>query len=204
MSIPRARRTPLAALLVVLVITAGCGRDPQPGPYTADAGLHRDVAAADRLYREAVAVIDDDPEAGEALLRAALGHDLFHGPAHNNLGVLFLRRDRLYEAASEFEWARKLLPGHPDPRVNLAMALERGGKHGDALTACHAALQVQPGYLPAIQTAAYIRLRHDLHDDPASDSADILARLAEIESRSGDPTWRDWAKRWRLRLTADG
>lgn len=203
MSIPRARCIPVVALVCVLVAT-GCGRNRQPGPYAVDAEVRRDVAAADRLYREAVAVLDEDPEAGERLLRAALGHDLFHGPAHNNLGVLFLRRGRLYEAATEFEWARKLLPGHPDPRVNLAMALERGGKHTDALTACQAALEVQPGYLPAIQTAAYIRLRHDLGDDPARNTADILAHLQAIESRSADPTWRDWAKRWRLRLTADG
>jgi hypothetical protein len=49
----------------------------------------------------------------------ALSADLFFGLAHNNLGVLYLKEDKLYEAANEFEWARKLMPGHPDPRMNL-------------------------------------------------------------------------------------
>lgn len=52
---------------------------------------------------------------------------MFNGPAHNNLGVLFLERGQLCKAANEFEWTRKLLPGHPDPRVNLALTLERAG-----------------------------------------------------------------------------
>ncbi len=43
---------------------------------------------------------------------------------------MFLGQRKLYEAANEFEWAKKLLPGHPDPRVNLARTLEEAGASG--------------------------------------------------------------------------
>ena len=49
------------------------------------------------------------------------------------IGVIYLDRGEHYEAASELEWARKLLPGHPDPRVNLALLYERAGRTPDAL-----------------------------------------------------------------------
>jgi len=47
----------------------------------------------------------------ETLLRRALTADLYHGPAHNNLGVLYLTQGKLFEAAGEFEWARGELAG---------------------------------------------------------------------------------------------
>ena len=43
----------------------------------------------------------------------------------------------LYDAAAEFEWARKLMPGHPDPRLNLAITLERAGREEGATAAIH-------------------------------------------------------------------
>ena len=54
---------------------------------------------------------------------------------HGNLGVLYLNRGELYEAASEFEWARRLLPGHPDlvsiSRSPFGPRRRRGGSgHG--------------------------------------------------------------------------
>lgn len=54
----------------------------------------------------------------------ALTADLNHSPAHNNLGVVDLGQQKLYKAASEAEWAKKLIPGHPDLRVNLGLLME--------------------------------------------------------------------------------
>jgi Flp pilus assembly protein TadD len=93
-------------------------------------------------------------EEAEAILREALAADLYHGPAHNNLGVVYLRQGRLYEAANEFEWARKLMPGNPDPRFNLALTLERAGRTGEALAMYGTALEVEEGHLPSMQALA--------------------------------------------------
>jgi predicted Zn-dependent protease len=110
--------------------------------------------------------------------------------------VLLLGEGRLYDAAEEFEWARKLLPGHPEPRVNLAITLERGGKHGDAIEAARTALEIRPGHLGAIQTLAWIQIREGLQDKSTAEYLDTIVARAE------DPTWREWAGTQRLRLDA--
>jgi tetratricopeptide (TPR) repeat protein len=186
-----------ALLAVALALATGCGE--ARGPYQSDGKERRDVAKAEERYQEALtalAKIPADDRSAEALLREVLGHDLYHGAAHNNLGVLLLKQDRLYDAAEEFEWARKLLPGHPEPRVNLAIALERGGKHLDALDAARTALEVRPGNLAAIKTIAVIQIREALVDDTTR------GHLDAIRQRSSDPLWRDWAERESLKLEA--
>lgn len=182
-------------LAAALGLATGCGE--ARGPYQSDGNERRDVAKAEARYQEALQALDKTPpdeQAAETSLREALGHDLYHGAAHNNLGVLLLKQDRLYDAAEEFEWARKLLPGHPEPRVNLAIALERGGKHLDALDAARTALEVRPGNLAAIKTIAVIQIREALVDDTTR------GHLDAIRQRSRDPLWRDWAERESLKL----
>ena len=188
-------RLRLPALVLAALMAVGCG--DARGPYRTDGSTTRDVAKAEEHYQAALAALaatPPDDQSAEALLRETLGYDLYHGAAHNNLGVLLLKQDRLYDAAEEFEWARKLLPGHPEPRVNLAIALERGGKHIEALEAARTALEVRPGNLAAIKTIAVIQLREALTDE------NTPAHLDAIITRSNDPVWRAWAERERLKL----
>jgi len=130
----------------------------------------------------------EDLSAAEDLLRQALTADLFFGPAHNNLGVVFLKQGKQYEAANEFEWARKLMPGHPDPRLNLAMTLEKAGKVEDALAGYSSALEVYPGYLPAVQGIARLTVKTGRSDER------LAGWLETIAMQSGQPDWREWAK----------
>ena len=192
------RRRHLVAMMGGVLLLAGCGDDAR-GPYRSDGAQARDVGRAEALYQEAVTALGAEPAEdaeAERLLRTALSFDLYHGAAHNNLGVLLLKQDRLYDAAEEFEWARKLLPGHPEPRVNLAIALERGGKHGEALDAARAALEVRPGHLPAIKTIAVIQIREGRTDETTR------GHLDAIVTRSREPQWRAWAERQRIKLDA--
>lgn len=163
------------------------------GPYHHADPLHRNTAKAERLTREAADLIESDPLNAEKMLREALSADLFYGPAHNNLGVLFLAQGRLYEAAAEFEWARKLMPGHPDPRLNLGLALERGGRIDEAIASYHAALDIAPEHLESNQAIARSQLRHNRGD------ADLRDRLKLISMR-GSPVWSDWAHQRQLEL----
>jgi tetratricopeptide (TPR) repeat protein len=128
----------------------------------------------------------DDFAKAESLLREALAADLYHGPAHNNLGVIYLKQGKLYEAANEFEWARKLLPGHPDPRMNLAMVLERAGRTDDALATYRTALEVYPDHLPTLQARTRLQLKSNKRDESTN------AHLQQIAMRSS-PQWREWA-----------
>jgi tetratricopeptide (TPR) repeat protein len=191
--ISRSRAAPILAGFAIALLTS-CHE--ARGPYQSDGSAARDVPRSDALYRQSLPILHSDPAQAEALLRQALGFDLYNGSAHNNLGVLLLAEHHLYDAAEEFEWARTLLPGHPEPRVNLAIALEQGGKPADALDAARSALEARPGNLPAIETIALIQVREHCAD------ATTLADLHDIMLRSADPTWRHWAERQSVALHA--
>ena len=178
------------ALFVVLALVSCRSTDTtSSGPYASQESEARETARAERLTKEAAALIASDPVRAEELLREALSADLFFGPAHNNLGVVFLQREQLYEAANEFEWARKLMPGHPDPRFNLAMTLEQAGQVDEALASYSAALEVYDGFLPAIQGLASLTLKSGREDER------MQGWLEDIALRSDQPRWSDWAKK---------
>ena len=113
----------LSLTAVLATSLAGC-RSAAPSAYSTPAEATRSTVEAEKLSRQGADLAERDPAKAEELFRESLTRDLFYGPAHNNLGVLYLKQQKLYEAANEFEWARKLMPGHPDPRVNLAITLE--------------------------------------------------------------------------------
>jgi tetratricopeptide (TPR) repeat protein len=181
----------LLAIIVTLPLAGACQTPPATtsNPYQEEDLSPRRTVDAERLTKLAADLIEEHPEDAEQLLREALGHDLFFGPAHNNLGVVYLQQDRLYDAAGEFEWARKLMPGHPDPRLNLAITLERAGREEEAVAAYTAALEVYPDYLPAIQGLARNAVEQGLGDKR------LDRWLREIAMRSTDSDWREWATR---------
>ncbi|MEM1185649.1 MAG: hypothetical protein AAGI53_11710 [Planctomycetota bacterium] len=181
-----------AAMLAAIILPACTS---VRAPYQPRTGESQDTTTARNLNSQAADIMESAPDQAEALLRDALTADVYFGPAHNNLGVLLMQRGELYGAANEFEWARRLLPGHPDPRLNLGMTLELAGKTADAMDAYRSALEVYPGYLPAIMalTRAELRTRHTTDD--------TKSRLEDIALRSMDPTWSQWAEVQLTRLS---
>lgn len=111
-------------------------------------------------------------------------------------GVVCLSRGRLYEAANEFEWAKKLMPGHPDPRMNLALTLERAGRVVEALATYDSALEVYPNHMPTIQALTRLQIRRDRTDDRTYDM------LKQIALGGEDEQWREWAKKHMLSLNS--
>ena len=178
------------AVLTVLALSAGCA-SPRTGgtsPYAPQAEADRDGDKARRLNAEGAKLIDSDPKKAEALLRESLTADLFNGAAHNNLGVLYLKQGKLFEAAGEFEWARKLLPGMPDPRLNLALTLERAGRTDEALATYATALEVYPDHLPTLEALALLQVKSGKTDQRTRHM------LEEIAMRGESERWRDWAR----------
>ncbi|HED64690.1 MAG TPA: tetratricopeptide repeat protein [Planctomycetes bacterium] len=183
--------------LVLLLALSACAA-PRPSPYEPASESRRNTARAQELSSRAADLLYDSPEEAESLLREALTEDIFFGPAHNNLGVLYLTQDKLYEAANEFEWARRVMPGHPDPRMNLALTLEKAGKWDEAIQTYKTALEVYPGHIPTEQALARILVRH------APESPDLPALLDRIRLRGETPAWRQWARNPSTRhLSAD-
>jgi Tfp pilus assembly protein PilF len=185
----------IAAVLVVggMTLLGGCNAAPRSAPYAPLTDGDRDSVKAQRLTQEAAKLTDTDAAKAETLLREALTADLYHGPAHNNLGVLYLKKGELYSAAGEFEWARKLIPGHPDPRMNLALTLERAGRTDEALDTYRTALEVYPDHLPTLQALTRLQVRSGKTDDRTAHM------LEEIALRGESERWRQWAQE---RLTA--
>jgi Tfp pilus assembly protein PilF len=194
---PRARAAAAFMCVGLLAAVAGCAPPKvSSSPYATQPEVERNATEAEQLTRRAIEVMDErtadnarekDAEA-EALLREALAADLYHGPAHNNLGVVFLRQGKLYEAANEFEWARKLMPGNPDPRFNLALTLERAVRVDEALAMYATALEVQAEHLPSMQGLARLQIRQRKTD------ARTDGLLREIAFRGSSAEWRSWAQ----------
>lgn len=177
-----------ASVLLVILVLGGC-RATSVGPYTPPPQAERETTVAEKLNREAADLITTDPAKAEAILREAVTKDIFYGPAHNNLGVVFLAEDKLYEAANEFEWARKLMPGHPDPHVNLALVMERAGRNDEAFQSYQAALAAAPECVAAMQGAASLAVRRG--ESPGA----LEGWLRAIALSGEDPEWREWARR---------
>jgi tetratricopeptide (TPR) repeat protein len=184
-----------SALLCAALLVPGCSATRASGPYAPVDEALRDPRKAERLNYEAAPLIHSDPAQAEKLLRQALTADLYCGPAHNNLGAVYLAQGRLYEAAGEFEWARKLLPGHPDPRLNLALVLEKAGRMDEALDTYATALEVYPGHIPTIQAIARLQVRSGRTDERTTEFLDEIALRGETDE------WRSWAQLQRLKLT---
>ena len=179
--------------LAAVVLAAGCRNAAGAGPYATEGGSQRNTFRAQELNARAADLIESDAKAAEELLREALSADLFFGPAHNNLGVLFLEQGKLYEAAEQFEWARKLMPGHPDPRMNLALTLEEAGRIDEAIQNYRTALEVYPGHVPTTQALARLHVQTERKDEELTGWLDAVALRGETVE------WREWAERERAR-----
>jgi Flp pilus assembly protein TadD len=186
-----ARLPMLAALLTVML--GGCGQRAS-SPYTTPSSADRNPLKAQELTSKAADLMETDPERAEKLLREALAADAWFGPGHNDLGVIHLRKNQLYEAANEFEWARKLMPGHPDPRMNLALTLEKAGRIDEALCTYGTALEVYPGHIPTMQALARLQVRHNRVDERTRNMLREIALSGETDE------WRFWAQKQLIRL----
>lgn len=176
-----------ASVLFILLV-GGCASHKVASPYTAGSELDRNPAKADQLNTRACGLIDKDPAAAEKLLRQALEADLYHGPAHNNLGTLLLKQGQLYSAAAEFEWAKRLLPGHPDPRLNLALTLEKAGRTDEAMDAYRTALEVYPEHIQTMEALARLQIKS------GRTNSETPRLLSEVAMRGESERWRDWAR----------
>lgn len=167
-------------MALVMASCGGCAASRSPG--------ERDSKASMALVVKARDVQVASPAEAEEILRQAVSEDEFNGMAHNNLGVVLLKLGRMHEAAWEFDCARKLLPGHPEPRVNMALVLERCSRYTEAHEAASAALEIAPDYLPAMEVLA---LLGSTNSEVGHGSDQWLHVILERES---DGVWQEWSR----------
>jgi len=86
------------------------------------------------------------------------------------------------------------MTGNNDPRLNAWLMMEATGRSAEAMASYDAALEVWPGYLPAIQGAASLALRSSYRDEPQ------LAGWFDAVALRGDDGGREWARERRVGL----
>jgi len=190
---PRTLKPLLSLMLVPLVLaTAGCGK---PGPaggenyQTISEDPNRDTAAAKARYAEALESFETGDLAGaERLLKAALAADLMFGPAHNNLGAVYLRQAKYYLAAWEFQYAAKLMPDQAEPRNNLGLVFETVGRLAEAAKWYDQALALAPESSDVVANLARVYIRTNRKDEK---TRQLLAKIVLKDPR---PEWVTWAR----------
>ena len=189
---------PLSIVIVALLLLAGCRSGSSQHPYsTAFTPPRRDTHTAQRRNAEGLQQIEKgDYKKAEESFRAALDADLFYASAHNNLGLVLLKKSP-YEAAWEFQFSAKLLPNAAEPRNNLGLVFEHVGNLDGAIAEYKKALKIDPNN---VQVMGHLARAYVKSGEKSDDLRKLLKRLA-FQNPGG--TWDQWARRQLLTLGAE-
>jgi Flp pilus assembly protein TadD len=149
---------------------------------------NRDTLAATQHNAEGLRLIEAECfDQAEEQLKLALDADLFYGPAHNNLGTVYLHNKDFYRAAWEFQYAAKLMPGKSEPLYNLGMVFEQIGDLDKAAARYTKAQELAPETIEIAANLARVYRRQDRRDD---ETRQLLRRIVMQDTRE---QWRQWA-----------
>ncbi|MHB9080400.1 MAG: tetratricopeptide repeat protein [Pirellulaceae bacterium] len=126
-------------------------------------------------------------EKAEAALQDALIADVSYAPAHNNLGHIYFEQGRLYLAAWEFEYARRLLPESAEVANNLGLVYEAADQLPRAIEYYRMALSLDAGNPEYGGNLARALLRTN------QDPAEVAALLQDLVFNDARPEWVEWA-----------
>ena len=141
----------------------------------------RNVEAIDRLERGKL-------EKAEKLVQEALIADVTFGPAHNTLGRIYYEQGKLYLAAWEFEYARRMMPDQPEPLNNLGLVFEAAEKLDMAVAQFEEAHSLAPNVPDYLGNLIRARLKRG---DSKAEIKPLLHQLLFVETR---PQWKEWAR----------
>lgn len=116
------------------------------------------------------------------------------GAAWNNLGLVYMARDRTLEADSAFRSAADAMPTDPRPLVNLGILLHNKGHATQARTAFLGALRRDPNHVEALRGAYVADLALRTTDE------DMLDRVSRALLVERDPVWAEKYRFEKLRL----
>jgi Tfp pilus assembly protein PilF len=187
----KSRFVTLAVLLAAGA--AGCQWNREamspPGYATVAHDPRRDTTAAQEYSARGVErVRAGDMVGAEKEFRAALAADVFFGPAHNNLGLVYYKEKKLYLAAWEFQYAAKLMPTKAEPKNNLGMVLESVGRLDEAAKSYEEALKLEPDSTQVTGNLARAYVRSGKRDQRTREL------LESVVMKDDRPTWTAWAK----------
>ena len=183
------------ALLLILALVAGCAgnakEDKQIYESPAEAKAIQAEKASGLNYEAAMLIEQRQYRNAEMLLKEALTEDMTHGPAHNNLGLVYYHLQQYYTAAWEFEYAVKLMDNASEPLNNLGMVYEAVGQYEKAHGYYERAYEADPNNVQIIGNFARNHVRQGLKNNQ------LRVLLDEIVLRDGRTDWIEWAKEQR-------
>ena len=188
-----------SAAMAAIALLGGCNANTPPSSAavggTARGNVIQNSEGARADTAQAYQLISDGKYGqAEPVLKEAIVYDPMYGPAHNDLGLVYFRLNRLYEAAWEFEDAAKLMPRQPEPQNNLGLVLEQADQLKEALAAYDKAYQLEPGNPEYIGNLARAHVRMGDKDE------ETQKLLQELVLRDNRPDWSDWARTNLLRI----
>jgi tetratricopeptide (TPR) repeat protein len=172
-SVPTSTRCVGLVLVVIVIATGACRRDPQ-------ATARAFVASADRYARAgelAKAVIE---------YRNAIEHDDSAASTHFKLGLVYERLGDTDRASASFVRVAQLDPSHVDARLRASSAWLARGRYAEARRIAEEAVSLQPRNVTALAIAAaadaglgnVVRARHVLDEALAIEPRSAFARRA--------------------------
>ncbi len=182
----------LIVFLVAGLSQTGCSRFARrpPKSYTTIvADSNRDPEKARDACQEAAAFFDKgDLVKAEVALQDALIADVSYAPAHNNLGRIYFDQGKLYLAAWEFEYARRLLPNSGEVANNLGMVYEASEQPDRAIEYYTIALGLNEGNPEFTGNLARALIRAE------QDPEQVAALLQDLMFNDSRPEWSGWAR----------
>jgi Flp pilus assembly protein TadD len=101
-----------------------------------------------------------------------------------NLGILFLRQDRVDEAESLFRESVQVEPRFPQGHYQLGIALEKNGRAGEAIGELQEAAKLDPSY-PEPQYALARVFRKQGNRDKADEALALFQKLKKEKDQAG-------------------
>jgi hypothetical protein len=182
----------------IALVASGCAalRETKTTHYeTVQADGQHDTQTAEAEHAKAIDYLSGHKCGGacdfvkaEEHLQKALVADVTYGPAHNTLGMLYLKQRRLYLAAWEFEYANKLMPERFEPIFNLALVYESADKLDRAIEYASMAFSMAPRNPDVLETLIRTRIRNG---DPIEELRPLMKEVLFYETR---PAWVCWAR----------
>jgi hypothetical protein len=192
-----AARLAMHTTMCIALVASGCAalRETKATHYeTVQADGQHDTQTAEAEHAKAIEYLSGQKCSGcdfvkaEEHLQKALVADVTYGPAHNTLGMLYLKQRRLYLAAWEFEYANKLMPERFEPIFNLALVYESADKLDRAIEYASMAFSISPRNPDVLETLIRTRMRNG---DPIEEVRPLMKEVLFYETRAN---WVCWAK----------